>query len=77
MRAEIRLAVKTVRLDAAKAIHFFRKAKKINTGQAVPIYPGPRPGGVHPGLTVSLRGLSKEAARIFMEIEFGINMLYI
>ena len=42
----------------------------INSGSALPVYPGPLPGGVHPGLQVALRGLSKEAAEVFMEIEF-------
>lgn len=45
----------------------------INSASAVPVYPGPLPGGVHPGLQVSLRGLSKEAAGVFMEIEFPEN----
>src|SRR5207248_223143 len=43
---------------------------EINRAQALPLYPGPLPDGVHPGLTVSLRGLSTQAARMFMEIEF-------
>src|SRR5262245_14725594 len=43
---------------------------KVNTAETIPVYPGPLPGGVHPGLNVSLRGLSTEAARVFMEIEF-------
>ena len=43
---------------------------EISTIQALPVYPGPLPGGVHPGLIVSLRGLSTEAAKVFMEVEF-------
>jgi hypothetical protein len=45
----------------------------INSASAVPVYPGPLPGGVHPGLQVALRGLSKEAARVFMDIELPEN----
>jgi hypothetical protein len=41
----------------------------INTPSAVPRYPGPLPGGVHPGLQVALRKLSKEAAEVFMKVE--------
>ena len=36
----------------------------------VPKYPGPLPGGVHPGLVVSLRKLSTEQTAVFMEIEY-------
>lgn len=36
----------------------------------VPRYPGPLPGGVRPGLTVALRRLSREQAKVFMEIEY-------
>ena len=35
----------------------------------VPKYPGPLPGGVRPGLTVSLRKLDTAQAGVFMEIE--------
>lgn len=42
----------------------------LNSSSVVPIYPGSLPGGVHPGLTVSLRGLSVQTAKVFMEIEF-------
>lgn len=43
---------------------------EINTSAAVPTYPGPLPGGVHPGLMVSLGGLSRERVEhVFMEIE--------
>ena len=36
----------------------------------VPKYPGPLPGGVRPGLEVSLRRFSREQAGVFMEIEY-------
>jgi hypothetical protein len=36
----------------------------------VPKYPGPLPGGVRPGLVVSLRKLSREQAAVFMAIEY-------
>ena len=36
----------------------------------VPTYPGPIHGGVHPELEVPLQGLSKEAAELFMKIEY-------
>ena len=43
---------------------------KLNTADVVPTYPGPLPGGVHPGLIVSLGGLTKDAIKqTFMEIE--------
>jgi hypothetical protein len=35
----------------------------------IPTYPGPLPGCVHPGLEVLLQGLSKESAKLFMDIE--------
>jgi hypothetical protein len=41
----------------------------INTPAAVPKYPGGLPGGVHPGLTVQLAGLTLETLETFMEIE--------
>src|SRR5262245_10440365 len=41
----------------------------LNTPAVVPSYPGPLPGGVHPGLVVRLEGLSKEVAKSFMEVE--------
>jgi Ferritin-like len=42
----------------------------LNTSDAVPTYPGPLPGGVHPGLVVSLSGLTKDVVKsVFMEIE--------
>ena len=37
--------------------------------RTVPTYPGPLPGGVRPGLTVSLGGLTKESADLFSRIE--------
>ncbi len=43
---------------------------RLNTPEAVPTYPGPLPGGVHPGLRVELRGLSLEAVENFMQIEY-------
>jgi photosystem II stability/assembly factor-like uncharacterized protein len=36
----------------------------------IPKYPGSLPGGVRPGLTVTLRKLSREQAGVFMEIEY-------
>jgi len=45
-------------------------APLLNSPGAVPVYPGPLPGGVHPGLEVCLQGLSEEAVRLFMEIEY-------
>jgi photosystem II stability/assembly factor-like uncharacterized protein len=36
----------------------------------VPKYPGPLPGGVSPNLTVALRKLTKEQAKVFMDIEY-------
>ncbi|MGH3601894.1 MAG: ferritin-like domain-containing protein, partial [Pseudonocardiaceae bacterium] len=41
----------------------------INTPAAVPQYPGGLPGGVHPGLTIQLAGLSCEALETFMQVE--------
>ena len=42
---------------------------EINTAEAVPVYPGPLPGGVNPDLTVSLQGLTQDVVKTFMEIE--------
>jgi hypothetical protein len=42
----------------------------LNTPEAVPIYPGPLPGGVSQELEIALQGLSKDAAALFMKIEF-------
>jgi photosystem II stability/assembly factor-like uncharacterized protein len=36
----------------------------------VPKYPGPLPGNIRPGLVVTLRKLSADQARVFMEIEY-------
>jgi photosystem II stability/assembly factor-like uncharacterized protein len=36
----------------------------------VPKYPGPLPGGVRPGLQIALKRLSREQAKVFMEIEY-------
>ena len=38
--------------------------------EVVPRYPGPLPGGVRPGLEIVLRRLSKEQAKVFMDIEY-------
>ncbi len=46
------------------------RVPRINVPEALPVYPGPLPGGVHPGLKVALRALSKEVAGVFMEIEY-------
>jgi Ferritin-like len=45
-------------------------APALNTPDVVPRYPGPLPGGVHPGLEVWLEGLSTEVAKRFMDIEY-------
>lgn len=42
----------------------------VNTAEVVPTYPGPLPGGVNPGLIIPLQGLTRDAIRIFMEIEY-------
>ena len=42
----------------------------IADSSVVPNFPCPLPGGVRPGLIVSLRKLDKEQAQIFMEIEY-------
>lgn len=42
----------------------------LNTPEVIPTYPGPLPGGVNPSLIIPLQGLSREAAKLFMEIEF-------
>jgi hypothetical protein len=46
---------------------------KINKQANLPEYPGPLPGGVNPGLTVPLRGLSRDAVQLFMDIEYPEN----
>ena len=45
-------------------------APVLNTPDVVPRYPGPLPGGVHPGLEVWLEGLSADVAKLFMDIEY-------
>ena len=45
-------------------------APVLNTPEVLPSYPGPLPGGVHPGLEVWLEGLSTELAKLFMDIEY-------
>lgn len=42
---------------------------RLADGRTVPTYPGPLPGGVHPGLIVSLSGLTKDSAELFSRIE--------
>lgn len=42
----------------------------LNTSTSVPTYPGPLPGGVNPDLIIPLQRLSKDAAALFMKIEF-------
>ena len=43
---------------------------RLNTPDGVPRYPGPLPGGVLPDLCIPLRGLSKRALKLFMQIEY-------
>ena len=43
---------------------------QLNTAEAVPTYPGPLPGGVQPNLQVSLQGLTPQAVKLFMQIEY-------
>ncbi len=45
-------------------------APQINDKETFPRYPGPLPGGVHPGLNVALAGLTRGSAKVFMEIEW-------
>jgi photosystem II stability/assembly factor-like uncharacterized protein len=40
------------------------------TPEVVPRYPGGLPGGVRPGLEIVLRRLSKDQAKVFMDIEY-------
>ncbi len=55
---------------AANMLNALGGAPVINTKAVVPEYPGPMPGGVHPGLVIRLQGLSKAAIEsVFMEIE--------
>ncbi|MEU5364570.1 ferritin-like protein [Streptomyces sp. NPDC005925] len=42
---------------------------RIANSEVVPKYPGPLPGGVQPELSVSLRGLSKQALDMYSRIE--------
>jgi hypothetical protein len=42
----------------------------LNTADVIPRYPGPLPGGVHPGLEVALEGLNRGTLQLFMEIEY-------
>jgi hypothetical protein len=42
----------------------------MNGQEAVPRYPGPLPGGVHPGLEVALEGLSTAQLDVFLAIEY-------
>ncbi|MBL1105730.1 ferritin-like protein [Streptomyces sp. 5-8] len=42
---------------------------RIADADLVPTYPGPLPGGVQPGLSVSLTGLSKQALDMYSRIE--------
>jgi len=42
---------------------------KINALGVVPTYPNEMPGGVHPGLMISLQGLNRDSLTTFMEIE--------
>jgi hypothetical protein len=42
----------------------------LNTADVIPRYPGPLPGGVHPGLEVALEGLNRDTLKLFMEIEY-------
>lgn len=46
------------------------RVPQLNTRDAVPVYPGPLPGGVNPKLIVPLGGLTKDLLAIFMEVEF-------
>lgn len=54
---------------AANMLTAVGRVPAINTLASVPMYPGELPGGVHSGLIVSLRALSREAAETFMQIE--------
>jgi hypothetical protein len=44
-----------------------------NQPGVVPTYPGPLPGGVHPGLEVALQGLTPAVVKLFMQIEYPEN----
>jgi hypothetical protein len=43
---------------------------KINTADAVPMYPGTLPGDVNPDIIVSLQRLSKSSVETFLKIEY-------
>ncbi|MET0621345.1 MAG: ferritin-like protein [Pyrinomonadaceae bacterium] len=43
---------------------------QLDTRDAVPVYPGPLPGGVNPELIVPLGGLTKDILAVFMKVEF-------
>ena len=43
---------------------------KLNDSDFIPSFPGLLPGGVNPNLTIYLQGLSKDAVKDFMEIEY-------
>jgi hypothetical protein len=42
---------------------------QVNTPAQVPIYPGPLPDGIRPGLVVGLAAFSKPQTKLFMDIE--------
>lgn len=44
-------------------------APRLADARTVPAYPGPLPGGVRPGLTVFLSGLTKESLDLYARIE--------
>jgi Ferritin-like len=44
-------------------------APRINRAPAIPVYPGPMPGGVCPDLSIGLSGLTPDVVRLFMQIE--------
>jgi hypothetical protein len=56
---------------ACNLLTAFGAVPLLNRSPAVPRYPGPLPGGVHPGLRVAFRQLSKDlVGTVFMQIEF-------
>jgi Ferritin-like/Common central domain of tyrosinase len=77
--AEVRQRIRRVVLDemfhlglACNLLNAVGGVPELNTREAVPTYPGPLPGNVHPGLTISLEGLApdkKLIREVFMEIE--------
>lgn len=42
----------------------------VNTAAVLPTFPGPLPGGVSPGLVVTLRRLTRDQVKVFMDIEY-------